>query len=101
VFRATSATTDTVHRVVEVDVKPDNVPAEVTNDIAPTSTTCSTTLTQSNTDAWVEAFVRFTTGPNASLVREVTAYTPANGVLTYNAFPVAPSVGDRFVMISS
>jgi hypothetical protein len=69
--------------------------------VTPTSTSCSTDLTESDTDHWKDAFIRFTSGALSGQIKLVTGYSSSNGVLVYEAFTQAPSNGDTFILLNS
>lgn len=70
----------------------------VTGSPSATSITASG-QTESATDFWKGAFLRFTSGSLAGQVRQVTGYS--TGVFTTNAFTSAPSAGDRYVIVNA
>jgi len=65
------------------------------------ATSFSTDLTETTTDHWKDAFVRFTSGVLIGQTKLVTAYNGTTRVLTTDAFTGAPSAADTFEMINA
>jgi len=100
VIMVESSTTDTFSGQLEVDVRPDLIPGEVTGDIAPSSTTFSTTLSGVNSK-YKDCFIQFTSGSLNGEVKFVTGFSSGSGIVTCEAFTSAPSSSDKFVLINS
>ena len=73
----------------------------VTATVTPSTTIISTDLTESLVNHWKESFIRFTSGALTGQVRYVSAYSPTNGQLTFEALSAAPASADRFILITS
>ena len=60
------------------------------------ATSCNT-LTQAD-DYWNGTFIKFTSGANIGLIREVTDFTDVGDTLTHDVFPVGCADGDTFLL---
>jgi len=70
------------------------------NDASATATTFVTTLTETVTDHWKDALVKFDTGVLAGQVKQVTGYNGTTKAVTIGAFTSAPANGDVFRVVN-
>ena len=66
---------------------------------APTTTVFFSDLTTPANDTFNNMFLVFVTGTNVGLARKITDFAQSNGAFTVEAFPTAPSDGDKFIVI--